>query len=54
LADWRCGNPATQTAYVEGISYALQTLHRRTPHAALTPTPRWAPTVPTVGAHGVA
>ena len=28
-------NPATQAAYVEGISYALHALHRRTPHAAL-------------------
>ena len=31
----RCGNAATQTAYAEGIGYALHALHERAPHATL-------------------
>ena len=35
MEDSRCGNSATQTAYVDGITYAIETLHRRAPRAAL-------------------
>ena len=35
IEDRRCGNAATQAAYVQGISYAIQALSRRAPHAAL-------------------
>ena len=35
MEDPRCGNSATQTAYVQGITYAIDTLHRRAPRAAL-------------------
>ena len=31
----RCGNDATQTAYTQGIGYAVQQLHERAPHATL-------------------
>lgn len=34
-ADANCGNPASQAAYLQGIKYAVETLHRRAPHAAL-------------------
>ena len=33
--DENCGNGATQAAYVQGIRYAIETLHRRAPRAAL-------------------
>ena len=35
LADSRCGNAATQAAYVQGVGYAIRTLFERAPHAAL-------------------
>lgn len=35
MEDPRCGNAATQTAYIQGITYAIDTLHRRAPRAAL-------------------
>lgn len=34
-ADWNCGNPATQAAYLQGIRYAIESLARRAPRAAL-------------------
>ena len=34
-ADTRCGNAATQAAYIGGIRYAISTLARRAPHANL-------------------
>jgi hypothetical protein len=35
LGDSKCGSSATQTAYVEGIRYAIESLSRRVPRAAL-------------------
>ena len=35
MGDPNCGNSATQSAYVEGIRYAIDTLHRRSPRSAL-------------------
>jgi cellulose 1,4-beta-cellobiosidase len=35
LNDPRCGNAATRTAYVEGVSYAIGALSREVPRAAL-------------------
>jgi len=35
LATPRCGNQATQTAYADGIAYALEALHQSAPHAVL-------------------
>lgn len=33
--DFKCGNRATQSAYVNGIRHAIDTLHARAPHASL-------------------
>lgn len=35
LDDPRCGNPGTQTAYIEGIKYAVQTISARTNNVAI-------------------
>ena len=31
----RCGNAATQAAYIQGLNYALEALHTQAPHATL-------------------
>ena len=33
--DYKCGHASTRAAYIQGVRYAVEALHRRAPHAAL-------------------
>ena len=34
--DYKCGHASTRAAYIQGVRYAVEALHRRAPHAALS------------------